>query len=60
MTAITPVYYTLEQAQTRREDIRSEVGDIELFRNRGAHFELDAKELALYHELVDLEYLIGE
>ena len=60
MTAMTPVYYTLEQAHARRNEILSIVGDEATFKERGARYALDAQQLALYNELTDLEFLIGD
>lgn len=60
MTAVTPVYYTLEQAHVRRNEILRIVGDEASFKERGARYELDSGQSALYNELNDLEFLIGD
>lgn len=52
--------HTRENAVARREEILAQVGDPAAFRRRGEAFELNAEELALYSELLDLEYLLDD
>ncbi|UNX55216.1 hypothetical protein MF406_02730 [Georgenia sp. TF02-10] len=51
---------TEPQAVARRaEIIEAAGGDERAFRARAADFALDARELALYDELEELDYLLG-
>ena len=52
--------HTREDAVARREEILATVGNPAAFRRRGAAVELNAEELALYSELLDLEYLLDD
>ncbi len=59
MSAVVVQQLTEQEALTRRAEIIDEVGDEEAFRVRAANFALDARELALYDELEELDYLLG-
>jgi len=61
MSAVVVVERLTEQdALARREAIIAAMGgDEAAFRARAASFALDARELALYDELEELDYLLG-
>jgi hypothetical protein len=45
-------------AAARLEELRRKIGDVDLLKSRGASYELDLAETALYDELRDLEFLL--
>lgn len=49
---------TRDEAEHRYQTLRDAIVDLEAFRRRGAAFELDAHDAAVYDELVDLEFLL--
>ncbi len=52
-------YMSPEQLQARYNELASRVGDLEEFKVRGANYDLDADDAAIYDELRDLEFLLG-
>jgi hypothetical protein len=60
MSAVVVERLTEPQAVARRAAIIDAVGgDEQAFRTRASNFALDARELALYDELEELDYLLG-
>lgn len=60
MGAVVVERMTEQEALARRDAIIAEMGgDEAAFRVRAASFALDARELALYDELEELDYLLG-
>lgn len=55
----TVTYMSPEQLQARYNELASRVGDLEEFKVRGANYDLDADDAAIYDELRDLEFLLG-
>lgn len=51
---------SLDEATSRIAELNRRIGDVDDFRARGAVFALDAQDAALYDELRDLEFLLGE
>lgn len=51
-------YMSPEQLQARYNELASRVGDLEEFKVRGANYDLDADDAAIYDELRDLEFLL--
>ncbi|GAA1194016.1 hypothetical protein GCM10009585_09100 [Brevibacterium paucivorans] len=59
MSESTVTYMSPEQLQARYSELANRVGDLEEFKVRGANYELDADDAAIYDELRDLEFLLG-
>lgn len=59
MSESTVTYMSPEQLQARYSELAHRVGDLEEFKVRGANYELDADDAAIYDELRDLEFLLG-
>ena len=59
MSESTVTYMSPEQLQARYNELASRVGDLEEFKVRGANYDLDADDAAIYDELRDLEFLLG-
>lgn len=60
MTAVVAEVITRVEAESRREAILRAVGDEACFRERGEAYELHGKELELYDDLCELDFLLGE
>ncbi|EFG48596.1 hypothetical protein HMPREF0183_0115 [Brevibacterium mcbrellneri ATCC 49030] len=58
MSESTVTYMSPEQLQARYNELASRVGDLEEFKVRGANYDLDADDAAIYDELRDLEFLL--
>ena len=52
-------YMSPERLQARYNELASRVCDLEEFKVRGANYDLDADDAAIYDELRDLEFLLG-
>ncbi|WP_246955773.1 hypothetical protein [Brachybacterium sp. Marseille-Q7125] len=59
MSISTVTYMSEEQAQHRYEELARQVSDLAGFKERGANYELDADDAAIYDELLSLEFLLG-
>lgn len=59
MSISTVTYLSPEQVRARYDEIAHRVVDLEGFKERGANYELDADDAAIYDELRDLEFLLG-
>lgn len=59
MSESTVTYMSPEQLQARYNELASRVGDLEDFKVRGARYDLDGDDAAIYDELRDLEFLLG-
>ena len=60
MSTVVVQRLTEQEALAQRAAIIAEVGgDEDAFRLRASNFALDARELALYDELEELDYLLG-
>lgn len=60
MSPVVVEPFTTEEALARREEILAEVGGGEdTFRARAEAYVLEARELALFDELEELDYLLG-
>lgn len=58
MSESTVTYMSPEQLQARYNELASRVGDLEEFKVRGANYDLDTDDAAIYDELRDLEFLL--
>jgi hypothetical protein len=60
MSSVVVERMTVDEARRRRDAIIAAVGgDESAFRNRALEFTLDARELALFDELTELDYLLA-
>lgn len=59
MATVTPVVLSTEAANVKYRSLVSEIGDVEEFKDRAAAYLLNAKDRALYDDLMELEYLLG-
>jgi len=60
MSAVVVEWLTEQEALARRAEIITAVGgDEAAFRDRAARFQLGVRELALFDELEELDYLLG-
>lgn len=59
MSISTVTYMPPEQVQNRYDELARRVVDLDGFKERGANYELDADDAAIYDELCDLEFLLG-
>ncbi|WP_101652842.1 hypothetical protein [Brevibacterium ihuae] len=60
MTAVVTELISRNEAEHRRAEIIREVGDEARFKERGEAYELRDKELELYDDLCELDFLLGE
>lgn len=60
MSAVVVERLTEDEARSRRDEIIAAVGgDEAAFRDRATGFQLGVRELALFDELEELDYLLG-
>lgn len=59
MTPVTLEVITSEEARARHAKLLEAIGDRDAFERRAEEYALDARESALYDDLVELEFLLG-
>lgn len=59
MGAGTVTRLSVQQAQDRYEELARRIPDLDEFLDRGANFELDVDDAAVYDELRGLGFLLG-
>lgn len=59
MSIVTPEVLTRTQAIERYDALVASIGDVEDFKLRAEAYELDDEDVAVYDDLVELEYLLG-
>lgn len=60
MPVVVPEIMTLAEAMRRYDALRSQIPNLELFRAKAEAYALDSEGQAIYDDLVELEYLIGD
>ena len=59
MSISTVTHMSVQQAEDRYDELVHRVGDLADFMRRGADYELDPEDAAIYDELRALDFLLG-